>query len=312
MTTAQELLDAGVDPKNIPTLTAELNKPEFGGLADTEFMVEAGRFGNTDANLQLGLNWWWDTQGKDVQIFDTGEAFDSKEKWLTKGRAYPLGDYQADNTGDDWAQDVIDDRTGDTYKDGKDWFDHQKSLGNLRPEVVEKGFEKWKEDMRKVGKDKVLVMYAQSINPLDPETWSHELSHIGQFILRESGINLDKIYGTTLEGKQRIRDIMMSSPGPEVYDIYGDRIYEKGKAYEENVEWTQQNERDDQGNWIPYTEEEIRAMARDATLENQLANQLLESQGGLPKPIGDLSQYEEQHMPGFWQSMTNKAKGWFK
>jgi len=312
MTTAQELLDAGVNPNNIPTLTQELNKPEFGGLADTEFMVEAGRFGNTDANLQLGLNWWWDTKGKDVQIFDTGESFDSKEKWLTKGRAYPLGDYQADNTGDDWAQDVIDDRTGDPYKDGKDWFDHQKSLGNLRPEVVEKGFEKWKEDMRKVGKDKVLVMYAQSINPLDPETWRHELSHIGQFILRESGINLDKIYGTTLEGKQRLRDIMMSSPGKEVYDIYGDRIYEKGKAYEENVEWTQQKERDDEGNWIPYTEKEIRAMARDATLENQFANQLLESQGGLPKPIGDLSQYEEQHMPGFWQSMINKAKGWFE
>jgi len=33
MATAQELLDAGVDPKNIPTLTAELNKSEFGDKA---------------------------------------------------------------------------------------------------------------------------------------------------------------------------------------------------------------------------------------------------------------------------------------
>ena len=294
MTTAQELLDAGVDPKNIPTLTAELNKPEFGGLADTEFMVEAGRFGNTDANLQLGLNWWWDTQGKHTQIFDTGQSIDPH--WMTQGRAISTGRLPegVKNTGDLWARSA-------GYANGKDWFDSMKKAGKLRPEVVEKGFDEWEKEMLEVGKDPTLFMYIQSKRPLEPETWTHEFSHIGQYLIRKAGITAgidpeewkaSGVIESDDEEKQRVRDIMMSSPG----DL----------AYEDAHEWLQYNRKDDQGNPIPYTSREIRKIAEHVLLEDEYANQVLESQGGLAKPSGDISQYETQHMPGFWDSMMKK------
>ena len=70
--------------------------------------------------------------------------------------------------------------------------------------------------------------------------------------------------------------------------------------------------KDDKGNLDPYTDKEIRDIAEQVLLEDKLANLKLESRWGFTLPSGDLSQYEEQHMPGFWQSMTNKEKGWFK
>ena len=299
MASAQELLDAGVNPKNIPTLTAELNRKEFGGLADTEFMVEAGRFGNTAPTLQLGLNWWWDTQGDRTQIFDTGEPF--SKMWDRRGQAFgtgrpPKGVF---HTGDMWAKAA-------GYENGKDWFDSMKEAKKLRPEVVEKGFDAWEKDMLEVGKDHALVMYLQTRNPLQPETWTHELGHIGQYLLRKAGLKAGisqrewKGSGVLKSGdeeRQRVRDIMMSSPG----DL----------AYEDAHEWLQYNRKDDQGNPIPYTSREIRKIAEHVLLEDEYANQVLESQGGLAKPSGDLSQYEAQHMPGFWDSMMNKIKGLF-
>jgi|TARA_R100000656_G_scaffold45030_1_gene36797 hypothetical protein len=297
MATAQELLDAGVDPKNIPTLTAELNKSEFGGLADTEFMVEAGRFGNTDPALQLGLNWWWDTQGERTQIFDTGEPFDTRP-WSNRGSAFSRGTNKPKgfNTADNWAQ-----KTG--YKDGADWFYSMKAKGELRPEVVEKGFDEWEKDMLELGKEEALAMYIQGKNPLQPETWEHELSHIGQYILRRTGVKAGisqkewKASGvgkSSIEEKQRVRDIMMSSPGDP--------------AYENAHKWLQNNRRD-----IPYTPEEIREIAERVLIEDKYANRVLESQGGLAKSSGDLSQYEKEYMPdegkdmpGFWDSMMKK------
>ena len=144
MASAQELLDAGVNPKNIPTLTAELNRKEFGGLADTEFMVEAGRFGNTDATLQMGLNWWWDTQGKRTQIFDSGESLD--KQWNRRGEALSTGTPPKGvvNTGDWWARAA-------GYANGRDWFDSMAEDKKLRPEVVEKGFDEWEKERLEVG-----------------------------------------------------------------------------------------------------------------------------------------------------------------
>jgi hypothetical protein len=307
MTTAQELLNAGVNPNNIPTLTQELNKPEFGGLADTEFMVEAGRFGRTDATTQLGLDWWWDTQGKHTQIFDTGESFDISERggkgWSRQGGVVSKGELPEGikNTADEWAKAV-------GYKDGADWFYTQKAKGNIREGLT---FKEWQKDMLELGKDQTLVMYAQAINPLQPETWTHELGHIGQDIIRAGGLDLDKIKvpwykdrptdpfkDFTKEAKQRVRDIMMSSPGQGPYD--------------EAHDWLQRSRKDDKGKPSPYTEKEIRDIEQQVLLEDELANLKLESRWGFTLPSGDLSQYEEQHMPGFWQSMTNKAKGWFK
>jgi len=294
--TPQELMDAGVNPKNIPTLTAELNRQEFGGLADTEFMVSAGRFGNTDANLQLGLNWWWDTKGKRTQIFDTGESLDPH--WLRQGQAFSAGRLPegVKNTGDAWAQAA-------GYKDGKHWFDSKKAAGKIREGLT---FEEWQKDMLELGQDEAVVMFAQSKNPLEPETWTHELSHIGQYLLRKTGIKAGidpeewKASGITEssnEEKQRVRDIMMSSPGD--------------RAYEDAHEWLKYTRKDDQGKPIPYTKDEIKKIAEHVLLEDQYANQVLQSQGGLAKPSGDLSQYEDQHMPGFFDSMMNKLKGWF-
>ena len=300
MATAQELLDAGVDPKNIPTLTAELNRNQFGGLADTEFMVEAGRFGDTDPTLQLGLNWWWDTQGKRTQIFDTGESFDLKRPWSLRGSAFKFGNNipKGFNTADNWAID-----TG--YKDSRDWFNSMKDAGELRPEVVEKGFDEWEKGMLELGNDKSLAMYIQGKNPLQAETWTHELSHIGQYIIREAGLkagisqkefNASVVTGKSKEETQRVRDIMMSSPGDP--------------AYENAHKWLQNNRRDDQNLPIPYTPEEIREIAERVLAEDQYSNRVLESQGGLAKSSGDLSQYEKEYitdegkdMPGFWASM---------
>jgi len=297
--TTQELLDAGVNPKNIPTLTAELNRQEFGGLADTEFMVEAGRFGNTDPTLQMGLNWWWDTQGARTQIFDTGQPLDPY--WMRQGQAISAGALPegVKNTGDLWGQSA-------GYKDGKDWFDSMAKAGKLRPEVVEKGFDEWEKEMLEVGEEPALVMFIQSKRPLEPETWTHELSHIGQLLLRKSGIKAGvdpkewKASGMPKsddEERQRVRDIMMSSPGDP--------------AYEDAHEWLKYTRKDDQGKPIPYTKDEIKKIAKLVLLEDQYANQVLQSQGGLAKPSGDLSQYEDQHMPGFFDSMMNKLKGWF-
>jgi len=77
--------------------------------------------------------------------------------------------------------------------------------------------------------------------------------------------------------------------------------------YEKAHEWLQKSRKD-----APYTEKEIRDIEQQVLLEDELANLKLESRWGFTLPSGDLSQYEEQHMPGFWQSMTDKAKGWFK
>jgi len=299
MASAQELLDAGVDPKNIPTLTTELNKPKFGGLADTEFMAEVGRFGNTDPTLQLGLNWWWDTQGKGTQIFDTGERFaddPSKTGWPLRGTAFSRGNNlpKGFNTADNWAKE-----TG--YKDGRDWFNSMKYAGELRPEVVERGFDEWEKGMLEIGKEKVMAMYAQGINPLQPETWSHELSHIGQFIILEAGLkagisqkefNASVVTGKDREETQRVRDIMMSSSGDP--------------AYEDAHAWLQNNRRDDQDRPVPYTPEEIREIAERVLAEDQYSNRVLESQGGFAKSSGDLSQYESQYLPdepGVWDSI---------
>lgn len=299
MTSAQELLDAGFNPKNIPTLTAELNRKEFGGLADTEFMVEAGRFGNTDPTLQLGLNWWWDTQGDRTQIFDTGQPIDPH--WMTQGKVYSAGRLPAGvkNTGDMWAQSA-------GYANGRHWFDSMEKAGKLRPEVVEKGFDAWEKDMLEVGKEPALVMFIQSKRPLEPETWTHEFSHIGQLLLRKAGIKAgidpkewkaSGVIDSHDEEKQRVRDIMMSSPGDP--------------AYEDAHDWLQYARKDDQGKPIPYTPDEIKKIAEHVLIEDKYANQVLESQGGLAKPSGDLFQYEKQHMPGFWDSMMNKIKGLF-
>jgi hypothetical protein len=299
MTSAQELLDAGVNPKNIPTLTAELNRKEFGGLADTEFMVEAGRFGNTDPTLQLGLNWWWDTQGDRTQIFDTGQPIDPH--WMTQGKVYSAGRLPAGvkNTGDMWAQSA-------GYANGRHWFDSMAKAGKLRPEVVEEGFNEWEKEMLEVGKDPALVMFIQSKRPLEPETWTHEFNHIGQLLLRKAGIKAgidpqewkdSGVTESTDEEKQRVRDIMMSSPGDT--------------AYEDAHDWLKYTRKDDQGKPISYTPDEIKKIAEHVLIEDKYANQVLESQGGLAKPSGDLSQYEKQHMPGFWDSMMNKIKGLF-
>ena len=299
MASAQELLDAGFNPKNIPTLTAELNRKEFGGLADTEFMVEAGRFGNTDPTLQLGLNWWWDTQGDRTQIFDTGQPIDPH--WMTQGKVYSTGRLPAGvkNTGDMWAQSA-------GYANGRHWFDSMEKAGKLRPEVVEKGFDAWEKDMLEVGKEPALVMFIQSKRPFEPETWTHEFNHIGQLLLRKAGIKAgidpkewkaSGVTESTDEEKQRVRDIMMSSPGDT--------------AYEDAHDWLQYTRKDDQGKPIPYTPDEIKKIAEHVLIEDKYANQVLESQGGLAKPSGDLFQYEKQHMPGFWDSMMNKIKGLF-
>ena len=311
--TTQELLDAGVNPKNIPTLTAELNRQEFGGLADTEFMVEAGRFGKTDATTQLGLDWFWDTQGKRTQIFDTGQSFDPSERgdkaWRHRGVAYTKGtlDEGTENTADMWAQRVIDPRskTGARYENGVEWFKHQKSLGNIRKGLT---LEEWKKDMLKLGENKALVMYAQAINPLQPETWTHELGHIGQHIIREGGLDLDKIEvpwwkkrptdpfkGSTIEAKQRVRDIMMSSPGQA--------------SYEQAREWLQNSRKDDKGKPSPYTEKEIRDISEQVLLEDKLANLKLESRWGFTLPSGSLSQYESEYMPGIWDKLRKRTSG---
>ena len=290
------------------------NVPEFGGLADTEFMVEAGRFGKTNPTTQLGLDWWWDTKGKHTQIFDTGESFDPSERggkgWTHRGVAYSKGTLPegAENTADMWAQRVTDPRskTGAAYKNGVEWFKHQKSLGNIRKGLT---LEEWKKDMLKLGENQVLVMYAQAINPLQPETWTHELGHIGQEIIREGGLDLDKIEvpwwkerppkhpfrGSTIEAKQRVRDIMMSSPGQE--------------SYKNAHEWLQTSRKDDKGNLDPYTEKEIRNLSQQVLLEDKLANLKLESRWGFTLPSGSLSQYEEEYMPGVWDKLRKRMSG---
>ena len=284
------------------------NVAEFGGLADTEFMVEAGRFGKTDPMTQLGLDWWWDTKGKRTQIFDTGQSFDPSERggkgWTHRGVAYNKGTLPegVENTADMWAQYA-------GYRDGKHWFDSAAKAGKLRPEVVKKGFDEWEKDMLKLGENYALVMYSQAVNPLQPETWTHELGHIGQEIIREGGLDLDKIEvpwwkdrlpknpfkGSTLEAKQRVRDIMMSSPGQE--------------SYKNAHEWLQTSRKDDKGNLDPYTDKEIRNIAEQVLLEDKLSNLKLESRWGVTLPSGSLSQYEEEYMPGVWDKLRKRMSG---
>lgn len=284
------------------------NVAEFGGLADTEFMVEAGRFGKTDPTTQLGLDWWWDTKGKRTQIFDTGESFDPSERggkgWTHRGVAYSKGTLPegVENTADMWAQYA-------GYRDGKHWFDSAAKAGKLRPEVVKKGFDEWEKGMLKLGENYALVMYSQAINPLQPVTWTHEIGHIGQEIIREGGLDLDKIEvpwwkerppkhpfrGSTMEAKQRVRDIMMSSPGQA--------------SYKNAHEWLQTSRKDDKGNLDPYTDKEIRDIAEQVLLEDKLSNLKLESRWGFTLPSGSLSQYEEEYMPDVWDKLRKRMSG---
>ena len=151
-------------------------------------------------------------------------------------------------------------------------------------------------------------MYAQAINPLQPETWTHELGHIGQHIIREGGLDLDKIEvpwwkkrptdpfkGSTIEAKQRVRDIMMSSPGQA--------------SYEQAHEWLQNSRKDDKGKPSPYTEKEIRVISEQVLLEDKLANLQLESRWGFTLPSGSLSQYESEYMPGIWDKLRKRTSG---
>jgi len=247
------------------------DKPKFGGLADTEFMVEAGRFGNTSAPLQMGLNWWWDTKGERTQIFDTGEEFDT-QPWDRRGQTWGAGRLPNKffkNTGDAWAQSA-------GYEDGADWFKKQKAKGNIREGLT---FEEWEKDMLELGKEEALAMYVQGANPLQPETWSHELGHIGQYLLRKIGIKsgIDPqewkesgVTGSSNEELQRVRDLMMSSPGDP--------------AYKDARHWLKHVKN------VPYTKDEIKEIAGHVLLEDKYANQVLESQGGIAKSSGDLSQ----------------------
>jgi hypothetical protein len=270
------------------------DKPYMG-----EWEMETMRYGAPDPVSKLGYD------RNLAHVVDTGIALEPANPnrgWATRG---------------EWSRNVEPETTSLErvvenlgYKSTEEFWDKFKN--QMREGLT---YDDWIAQAKATGDAREFVsVNAQAINPMTPALWGHEFGHSGQEKL--------KTPDSIREALADMRDAMYANPNrPRELETIALSLEDYSQDQLDNIHKLALHEIElankmliEQGrtpgaepNMQPYKDWISGGRTEDGYKKVRREKRMYEEMTGYPNQIG----VEQMKMPGFFDSMTNKIKGWF-